>query len=235
MDWSNTLPPVRRAKLELKCLAGKQIRPSIDVHRSFELIGSDYRVAWAIDPTLISAKSIVYCGGVGRNISFDQELIRRYGVDVHAFDPTPECIQWLAGQSVSDKFRFHPVGLANHDGVVSFNEPANFGGDISRSPFRGSGVQTEVQVRRIPTLMQELGHDHIDLLKIDIEGYEYEVIEDLLRSQVPIRQLLVEFHHRWPEIGFEKTRASLRKLREYGFRVFAVSGLWDEYSLVYSA
>jgi len=50
--------------------------------------------------------------------------------------------------------------------------------------------------KSIPQLMEELGHDHIDVLKIDIEGYEYIAFETLskMSPQPWIGQILVEKH-----------------------------------------
>ena len=50
------------------------------------------------------------------------------------------------------------------------------------------------------------GHDSIDLLKIDIEGFEYEVLEDCLEDRIPIKQICVEFHDFFPEISKAKTK-----------------------------
>src|SRR5690554_1691728 len=41
--------------------------------------------------------------------------------------------------------------------------------------------------------MTQLGHKHIDVLKMDIEGAEYDVIENILSAQLPITQILIEF------------------------------------------
>jgi hypothetical protein len=80
--------------------------------------------------------------------------------------------------------------------------------------------------------MLELGHDQIDLLKLDIEGAEYEVIDDLVASQIPIGQLLVEFHYRFEGIGPDRTRRAVRALNEAGFRSFHVSAIGEEYSFI---
>jgi hypothetical protein len=78
----------------------------------------------------------------------------------------------------------------------------------------GGAAQTAMApVRHIATIMKELGHGSIDLLKMDIEGAEYGVIEDLSSSQIPIGQICVEFHHRWKEIGPSKTRRAIDCLR----------------------
>jgi FkbM family methyltransferase len=233
MDSSNNVPWVRRAKLELKCWTGKQLRPKIDVRRKTLLLGADYKVSWTIDPSLLSANSIVYSCGVGQDISFDCQLIDHFGVSVHAFDPTPQCIAWIAEQECPRGFHFHPFGIAAEDGTIELHAPANIDDDISHSAVRSSEAESvSVPVRRIKSIMDELGHDRIDLLKMDIEGCEYQVLESLLEDRLTVKQLLVEFHHRWPEIGMQRTVQCLALLREHGFQVFAVSGLWDEYSLI---
>jgi hypothetical protein len=78
--------------------------------------------------------------------------------------------------------------------------------------------------------MSTLGHRSIDVLKMDIEGAEYDVISDLLSSRVQVDQLLVEFHHRWPEIGLLKTRNTVDQLNSAGFRIFDISPSGEEFS-----
>ena len=85
-------------------------------------------------------------------------------------------------------------------------------------------------VHRLTTIMQMLGHKKIDLLKMDIEGSEYAVIADLIASAVPVEQLLVEFHHRRPEVGMGRTRAAIENLHRAGYRLFDVSWSGEEYS-----
>ena len=38
-----------------------------------------------------------------------------------------------------------------------------------------------VPVSRLSTIMSELGHERLDVLKMDIEGAEYAVLDDMLR------------------------------------------------------
>jgi len=83
--------------------------------------------------------------------------------------------------------------------------------------------------------MLELGHDHIDLLKMDIEGAEYTVIENLVRERVDIRQLLVEFHHHYRHIdgmSAERTKEAVQKLNRAGFKIFHLSPSGEEYSFI---
>jgi len=68
--------------------------------------------------------------------------------------------------------------------------------------------------------MRELGHVSIDLLKMDIEGAEYDVLADMISQRIPVKQLLVEFHHRWPQIGVGRTKQAIQALNAAGYPGF---------------
>lgn len=87
-------------------------------------------------------------------------------------------------------------------------------------------------VRRLPTIMQALRHTEIALLKMDIEGAEYAVLEDISSSTALIRQLLVESHHRWRDIGLPPTRDAAALLRNSGHRLAHVSPSGTEYTFL---
>jgi len=181
--------------------------------------------SWTLCPDGLSDTSVVYALGVGEDISFDLSVIAKYGATVHACDPTPRSVAWIRQQSLPERFHFHALAVSDVDGTSLFRPPRD-PAHVSHSLLdadRGDGPAVSVKTRKLSTLMQQLGHTSIDLLKMDIEGSEYAVIEDMLHSDIDMRQLLVEFHHRFNGIGIEQTQAAIRLLREYGFGLFAVS------------
>jgi Methyltransferase FkbM domain len=58
------------------------------------------------------------------------------------------------------------------------------------------------------------------VLKLDVEGGEYDVLGDLLRHPPTVLQLLVEFHHGAAGIPFAATVAAVAALRGAGYRLF---------------
>lgn len=80
-----------------------------------------------------------------------------------------------------------------------------------------------VDAYRIESMAKKLGHEKIDILKMDVEGAEYEVIEDLLKSSMRPNILLIEFHHRFKGIGKEKTLDAVKALREAGYLIVNIS------------
>ncbi len=186
---------------------------------------------WCLCPEGLSETSVAYCLGVGEEISFDLELISRFGIRVHAFDPTPRSIQWVQSQTLPREFAFHAYGVADFDGTCDFLPPED-SRHVSHTILRRQTPwpAIEVPVYRLATIMKMLGHSRIDLLKMDIEGAEYGVLADLLASEVRPQQILVEFHHRWPEVGSEQTRKAIRGLNQAGYRIFSISPSGEEYS-----
>ena len=200
-----------------------------------EFLGTEYG-GWCICPEKIAPGGVLYSLGVGEDISFDLAMIERYKVSVFAFDPTPRSIGWVKGQALPENFRFYDFGITSYDGAAMFYphpNPKHVSHTVlTRRKQGGSGI--EVQFRRLKTVMDMLGHNRIDILKMDIEGAEYEVLDDLLSSGIEIGQLLVEFHHekRFREAGILRTKKCIAELQKRGFRIFYVSKSQEEFSFI---
>jgi hypothetical protein len=79
-----------------------------------------------------------------------------------------------------------------------------------------------------------LEHQQIDILKMDIEGAEYEVIDDLVNLHtVTVRQILVEFHHwLYPMVSIKETITAIHKLEKAGYKLFNISEKGIEFSFI---
>ena len=197
---------------------------------SATLYGGDH--GWVIDESSIDRESIIYSVGVGSNIDFDLKLIDCLGVTIHAFDPTPRSVEWVKEQHLPNKFIFRPVGLAAENGFMNFYPPAK-STSTHFSPvdrYRNTDNEIKAPVKNIDTIASELGHKKIDLLKMDIEGVEYEVIKALPDSEVIINQILIEFHHMYKGISISQTVEAINTLKNLGFELFNISQRTYEFS-----
>jgi FkbM family methyltransferase len=177
--------------------------------------------AWTIAASKVSADSFVVCAGAGNDISFEKGLIDRFGCQVALLDPSPTGSATMQREGdFGGKLMFLNVGLAERDGPLAFAAPE----DQSEGSFRIADEPLEATVKfdcvSLQTVLQKFGRSSIDLLKVDIEGSEYGVIDSLLRSKVPVQQLCVEFHHRPPfaHTPLDTARTILR-LRMHGMRL----------------
>ena len=203
------------------------------VQRDVWVLGTEYG-AHAVCGDGIGENSVMYSVGLGEDISFDLALIERTGITVHGFDPTPRSLAWLGEQELPPTFHVHPEGLAHYDGTASFSppvDPAHISHTLLDRP-ETAGRSIEVQVRRLRSLMASLEHERLDILKLDIEGAEYEVIDEVLESGVEVEQLLLEFHHQFKSIPVGRTLKTIRSLNAHGYQTFHVAPNGRELSFV---
>ena len=78
-----------------------------------------------------------------------------------------------------------------------------------------------MESRRLSTLLGPTELDRIEILKLDIEGAEIEVIEDVLTDGIRPRQILVEFDQLQKQTRPHRARvrATLRLLSDAGYRL----------------
>jgi len=221
------------AKLFIKRISGRELWLKTDTER--EVLESD---GWKYIPELLRADSVVYSLGVGDSIDLDIDLIHRYSVEVHAFDPTPYSEEWIATVELPATFVFHPWAAAGEDGSLRLYRRVNKRGKKSAVMWTAEGVAgdgadyIDAPAYTICTMMQKLGHEHVDLLKIDVEGAEYAILDSLGDVAKRPTQLLVEFHHRFPGIGKQRTADCIDNLRKLGYRIFSISETGREIGFV---
>jgi FkbM family methyltransferase len=191
---------------------------------------------WAVLPQFIQPFSVVYSFGVGDNVSWDLAMIERFGAKIHAFDPTPQSMDWVGRQKLPPQFYFHDCGISNFDGVLNFYPPRRAGGmhysQVPRHRFGPPPEPVPGKVNRLATIAQRLGHDRIDVLKLDVEGSEFDSVPDLLASGVPISQLLVEIHYHFPQRSLAGGLALIRQIKAAGMECFYVSERGLEFGFV---
>lgn len=200
----------------------RAVEPATEL--GLEKIGSKYG-GWIVPTKRIRSDWICYCGGVGEDITFDLGLIERFGCQVFAFDPTPRSIAHVAKVAANEpRYRFLPVGLWSADTTLRFWVPKD-PGHVSHSVvnLQRTGSYFEAPCRSLPSLMSELGHSRIDLLKIDIEGAEHTVLAAMLKSGIRPKVLCTEIDQPVPLMRYWTT---IRRILRSGYRLVAADG-WN--------
>jgi len=228
---------VRRFNV-LKAVLGRETFHWVERHIATEFHGSSYG-GWAIAKSSLTENSIVYSIGIGQDATFDQSLMDRYKLKIHAYDPTPKSIAWIRSNLHNPGFVFHPIAISERNGFLSFFEPdPNSADQVSASVHQSPRARKtyEVPSQTFDVMLKSNGHSYCDVLKMDIEGAEYPVLEQLCKNGLigKVKQLLVEFHHFFPGIGIDKTNAIVKELRRNDFRIAWISRTNHEYLFVRS-
>ncbi len=186
----------------------------------------------------VPENSIVYSFGIGEDVSFDTALIQKYDAKVFGFDPTPKSIRWIQSKNLPKEFSFFDFGIGIRSEKTNFYFPKNpdfVSGSVVVQNNINTDEKVEVELKTLQDTAKFLGHQKVDILKMDIEGSEYEVIENILQSGIEIGQILVEFHDRFFEDGREKTLRALGLMKESGYLIFGVSETFDEVSFIHKS
>ncbi|WP_346861026.1 FkbM family methyltransferase [uncultured Draconibacterium sp.] len=222
----------------IKVILRKDIHVKKEINLRTNWYGQKYLGFFVYDK-YINSSSIVYSFGVGEDISFDIALINKFNCTVFGFDPTPKSIEFIKRIKPSPNFVFSPIGIYKFDGIVKFYLPSN-PEHVSCSTSNvwnnksSKANSIDVPVKMFSTILKELQHKEIDILKLDIEGSEYQALNDILNSKCIIKQILIEFHHRFPTIGIKQTKKAINKLTEAGYKLAAVSVNYEEFTFVNS-
>lgn len=185
--------------------------------------------------------------GAGEDISFDIEPTKRWHCHILILDPTPRAIAHFEATKVAvadrqpapinhspgefyearpeefSRLTFHAWGLWHKNSSQRFLAPTNpqhISHSIGELDQVGEGFDAECV-----TLMEALkrvGRSSVDILKLDIEGAEFEVLEDMILKDLRPKYLLVEFHPGQCDIERrlkQKTMAMLRRLYDVDYRL----------------
>ncbi len=222
-----------KIKLFLKRVIGRELWLKKEI-----VLRTKVRGDWEYCPDYLDENSIVYSLGVGDSIEFDNGIIQAHGCLVHAFDPTPFSINWISNQNTSFKLSFHPWAVSDGDGKMRMRQRENKKGRKSNvmwteiSSHSNFNDSIEVPVFSVLSIMRKLNHSSINLIKIDIEGTEYQVIDHMIENKIFPKQILVEYHHRFNDKDKKMTQNSLNNLRGSGYQIFSVSETGREIGLI---
>jgi FkbM family methyltransferase len=210
--WGLQARAYRRTSRRLRERLGEtEARVALEEH-------GDGTAAYRILAAGLGPDSVVYSCGVGCDISFDVSLIERHGVRVHAFDPTEEAERYVREQRPPERFSLHRCAVADRDGEAWFSEIVPLDNPHYKAGALGALGPTRrreaVRARSIASLMAELGHDRLDVLKLDIEGGEFAVLEHVLERRPRVDQIVVEFHPHLVNLGRHRTLLGRHGWRE---------------------
>ena len=131
---------------------------------------------------LLKAPCVIYSVGGNNMWAFEEDLLAKTECEVHTFDCTGPLSRFTA--PVHERLHFHHVCIVSPD-------------------TRSRDSNMEGQSWTLQKAQNELGHSQIDLLKMDIEGFEWPILTSWPElSEGPDRtrslpmQVLVEVHYR---------------------------------------
>jgi FkbM family methyltransferase len=134
---------------------------------------------------------------------------------IHAFEPVPHFVDTFRNSLGNDaRVTLHPFGLGGRDRteVMGIGGP---GSSLFTHPDHPPAGSADVEIRDVDAVLRSLGIDRIDVLKVNIEGGEYELLDRLHATGWLARSgpLIIQFHEFAPD-AYRARRRNRRQLAE---------------------
>jgi len=205
----------------LRTIRGNDLFTISDTRVNATRIGSDYGGWWIKDN--LTSDDVVLSFGLGEDVTFDLGLIEKYNCKVFGFDPTPKSLNYLDTLNLPKNLSIYNYGLGSKDETVEFYLPENpkhVSGTIFSSDKKNKII---VPLKSLNTICHDLDIQKIKVLKMDIEGAEYSVLESILDDKtIEVEQILIEYHHFFEKVSTEDTKTSIQLMRDNGYKLFKI-------------
>ncbi|MCK4268365.1 MAG: FkbM family methyltransferase [Actinomycetia bacterium] len=169
--------------------------------------------------------------GVGDDPDFSKHLINNYGLDCFGVDPTRKHTEVLRKvEKDMANFHFLPLAVGPNNGHAKFFESHdNISGSLLKNHtniINDHVSSYEVDMITLDELIHTVNKKVIAIMKIDIEGAEYAVIDKLESPTLKrVQQLIVEFHHDTVrEYTSKNTREAIKRINALGMKSFVYNG-----------
>lgn len=181
--YPNNLPYLNKDSIIYCFGAGEDI--THDIILSFKLNATVH----IFDPTPRAIEHVKYVKNVLNNDARPVDNKKYGGGDKNYWNII------LKNPAKPENVILHEYGLFTKDDELPFYFPNNEEYVSCSLDKRGrSSVNSiNVTVKTLNTIMKELNHSHIDLLKLDIENVECDVIEKMLNDKIYPKYISVDF------------------------------------------
>lgn len=176
------------------------------------------------DYALTTDDIVLDCGGYEGK--FAEEINRRYGCTVHVLEPIVHFYQRTV-ERLKDRHNVH----VHNCGIGGESGPALFKikGDMTGA-WVGEGTEEWVNIRAVDELWKLLSLDEVGLVKLNIEGSEFPVVERMIETGLinKVRNLQVQFHAVVPDAE-ARFRALQDKLAQTHGLTFDAQWIWQNW------
>jgi FkbM family methyltransferase len=128
-------------------------------------------------------------------------LAQHPGARIVAFDPWPDASGYYESSPQKKNIEFYAVALADRDGTSTFYDYRNACNSLARRDLQRVAPENEypVTVTTLDAWCREHDVRYIDLLKVDVEGYDLPVLEGAvgLLNSGAIGAFVFEYDDAW--------------------------------------
>jgi len=141
------------------------------------------------------------------------ELYHRYAPQLCIFEPNPQSVEELQSRFVTSDVKIFSFGLGASNQSCQLSDDGMGSSVYGASHNYVVANKFDIQIRDVQTVFTELHLNEVDLIKINIEGGEYDLLPRLIETGLisRCRIIRVQFHDWFPN-AFALRRKIVRQL-----------------------
>ena len=176
----------------------------------------------------LTSDSIVFDLG-GYLGDFTAAIVERYNCKAYIFEPHPEyfskCIERFSSY---ENVMVLNYGLADKDGELLLSNHLDGSSFINPNHSQKDGIKCVI--RDFSNVLNELGVTSIDLMKINIEGGEFPLMEYIIScaKQAIVRQYQIQFHN-FVENAVDRRTQISSALSKTHVRTWCYTFVWENW------
>jgi len=160
----------------------------------------------------LNSDSIVFDVG-GETGIWSKEIYSKYEPNLYVFEPHPRAVKILEETFAGKKAKIFPYGLGSKNESAKLSDSGMGSSIYDSSTSYAVSEKFDIEIRDIAEVIKELELDSIDLIKINIEGGEYDLVPHMIKTGMAnqCKIIRIQFHD-WIPNAFEMRKKIVREL-----------------------
>lgn len=176
----------------------------------------------------LDANSIVFDLG-GYKGQWSSDIYSKYCSNIYIFEVVEEYAKYIRERfSKNKKIHIYQFGLADktYEATIYLNNDGS-------SMFGQNNEKKTIKLVSATEFFNNHGINHIDLMKINIEGGEYDLIEHIIEYDIitKIENIQVQFHEVFPDAE-KRMNAIQRELKKTHYLTYQYPFVWENWKKI---
>ena len=181
-----------------------------------------------LDYDTLGSDSIVFDLG-GYEGQWTSDIFSKYCCNIHIFEPVPSCCSIIRRRFAhNQKIFVYDFGLSSTTNTAMINVAAD-----KSSVFYGPNTEKlSINLVSISDFLRQSKISQVDLAKINVEGSEYDILEDLIASHriQDFINIQVQFHNFVPDAE-DRMRRIQEQLKKTHRLTYQYVFVWENWQL----
>ena len=157
-----------------------------------------------------------------------KKIHQKFGCKIYCFEPVKAYFNQIPKtfNGISN-VEYYNIGLGNDNTTMEISVEAD-----ASSLYKSSGKTETIDIRNVVSVFRKLNIYDVDLIKINIEGAEYDLLDYCIEKDLTrdMKNIQVQFHNFFPD-AVNRRNSIRNKLKETHKLTYDYEFIWENWEL----